>query len=83
MINLHPSLLPDFPGLNSIAESLEANRSVGVSLHHVNENMDEGPPIYKCALPLNSNFSVKDETLRIHSLEQHVVNCHMRLGVTA
>ena len=83
VINLHPSLLPDFPGLNSIAESLEAKKSVGVSLHHVNENMDEGPLIYKSALHLNSNFNKEEETLRIHSLEQHVVSCHIRLGVTA
>ena len=79
VINLHPSILPDFPGLNSIQKSLEIGKSVGVSLHHVNENMDEGPLIFQSALSLNKGFTLEDETLRIHSLEQHTVNCFLRL----
>lgn len=43
MINLHPSLLPAFPGLEAIEKSYEANADMGVTLHEVTEEMDAGP----------------------------------------
>jgi len=79
VINLHPSLLPAFPGLNSIEKSLKASSSVGVSLHEVNENMDEGPLIFQSALPEKNYNDLDFETDRVHSLEQQTVSAYVRL----
>lgn len=45
IVNLHPSLLPLFPGLDSIDKSFYAEAPMGVSLHSVIPAMDEGPLI--------------------------------------
>jgi len=41
--NLHPSLLPAFPGLEALEKSYEAGGSMGVSLHQVTADLDAGP----------------------------------------
>lgn len=43
IINLHPSLLPLFPGLDSIEKSFQSESDMGISLHTVIPAMDEGP----------------------------------------
>lgn len=46
IINIHPSLLPDFPGLNAIEQALEAGvTETGVTIHYVDEGIDTGPVI--------------------------------------
>ena len=46
VVNIHPSLLPKYPGLNAYEKSFKAEEKVnGVTLHFVNEKMDEGPII--------------------------------------
>lgn len=46
IINIHPSLLPSFPGKDAIGQALEANVSVsGVTVHYVDAGMDTGPII--------------------------------------
>lgn len=42
IINLHPSLLPKFPGLNAIEQAFAAQEEIGVTLHWVNEILDGG-----------------------------------------
>jgi phosphoribosylglycinamide formyltransferase-1 len=79
IINLHPSVLPDFPGLHSIEKSLKARRSVGVSLHHVNENMDEGPLIFQSSLNIQEGLELDLDIQRVHSLEQVLVGNFLRL----
>lgn len=81
VVNLHPSLLPHFKGLDSIKRSLRAGHSVGASLHFVNEKMDEGPLIMQSALPLKTEFKDHEfETRRVHALEQRLVSTYLRLG---
>ncbi|MBN8537906.1 MAG: phosphoribosylglycinamide formyltransferase [Deltaproteobacteria bacterium] len=43
IVNLHPSLLPAYPGLDSIENSFKDKAAMGVSLHLVTPEMDEGP----------------------------------------
>ncbi|WP_096155810.1 phosphoribosylglycinamide formyltransferase [Bacillus sp. FJAT-45066] len=46
MINIHPSLLPAFPGLDAIGQAIKAKAEVtGVTVHYVDEGMDTGPII--------------------------------------
>lgn len=53
MINIHPSLLPSFPGLDTHARALEAGvRVTGCTVHFVRPGMDEGPIIIQAAVPV-------------------------------
>ncbi len=53
MLNIHPSLLPAFPGLNTHRRALEAGvRLHGCSVHFVNEELDGGPLIGQAAVPV-------------------------------
>lgn len=53
MINIHPSLLPAFPGLNTHARALAAgHRRHGASVHFVTEEVDGGPIIAQAAVPI-------------------------------
>ncbi|MDR3509904.1 MAG: phosphoribosylglycinamide formyltransferase [Caulobacteraceae bacterium] len=53
MINVHPALLPAFPGLHTHQRALEAGVKLhGCSVHWVNEGVDEGPLIGQAAVPV-------------------------------
>jgi phosphoribosylglycinamide formyltransferase-1 len=53
MINIHPSLLPAFPGLDTHARALAAGvRFAGCTVHYVRPTMDEGPIIVQAAVPV-------------------------------
>ena len=46
VVNVHPALLPDFPGLDAIGQALEAGvEETGVTVHFVDEGVDTGPAI--------------------------------------
>ena len=53
IINIHPSLLPAFPGASAYAQAYERGaKIVGVTSHYVTENLDQGPIIFKIPLKL-------------------------------
>lgn len=53
MINIHPSLLPKYPGLNTHARAIEAGDSeAGCSVHWVSEGVDEGDVIAQARVPI-------------------------------
>lgn len=53
MLNIHPSLLPAFPGLNTHARALEAGVKLhGCTVHLVTEATDEGPIVAQAAVPV-------------------------------
>lgn len=53
LINIHPSLLPAFPGLDTHARALAAGvRFAGCTVHYVRPTMDEGPIIVQAAVPV-------------------------------
>jgi len=69
MLNIHPSLLPAFPGLNAQKQALEWGAKVsGCSVHFVTEGVDEGPIIGQRAVEIAEGDTV--ETLSARILEQ-------------
>lgn len=53
IINVHPALLPSFPGLDAIGQALEHGVAItGVTVHYVDEGVDSGPVILQRPLPV-------------------------------
>jgi phosphoribosylglycinamide formyltransferase 1 len=64
VINVHPSLLPAFPGLHAIEQALEYGvRVVGVTVHFVDAGVDTGPVILQRAIELPAGTSDPEEVL--------------------
>ena len=56
IINIHPALLPSFPGLDAIGQALEHGvRITGVTVHFVDEGVDSGPIILQRPVPVPAN----------------------------
>lgn len=72
IINIHPSLLPKYKGLNAIERSYEAgDDKVGISIHYVDNGIDTGPLIAQFSTPRLPHDSLKDIEAKIHQLEHH------------
>ncbi|HKF83191.1 MAG TPA: phosphoribosylglycinamide formyltransferase [Solirubrobacterales bacterium] len=53
IVNIHPALLPEFPGLDAIGQALEAGvQETGVTVHFVDEGIDTGPVILQRRVPV-------------------------------
>ena len=69
ILNIHPSLLPDFPGLDAQRQALEHGvKMSGCTVHFVDETLDGGPIIAQRAVPVMEDDTV--ETLSARILEQ-------------
>jgi phosphoribosylglycinamide formyltransferase-1 len=66
IINIHPALLPAFPGLNAQGQALAAGVKVtGLTVHFVDEGLDSGPIILQQAVPVLDGDSVESLSERI------------------
>lgn len=73
ILNIHPSLLPDFPGLDAIGQALEGGVSeTGVTVHFVDEGMDTGPIIMQQAIHILAEDTKETLTERIHHIEHQL-----------
>lgn len=73
IVNIHPSLLPAYPGLNSVQRALAAGEAeVGVTLHHVDEGMDTGAIIAQQAVPCHAGESLDALMQRVHATEHRL-----------
>ena len=71
MINLHPSLLPDFPGANAVADTLAAGATVtGATIHIVDEGVDTGKVLTQVSIPVALGISETDLQEQIKLVEQ-------------
>lgn len=69
IINIHPSLLPAFPGLHAQKQALEAKvKTAGCTVHYVDEGCDTGPIILQASVPVLENDT--EESLSARILEQ-------------
>ena len=60
IINIHPSLLPAFPGASAYAQAYErGTKIVGVTSHYVTENLDQGPIIFQDSFKFDPNDTLE------------------------
>ncbi len=70
IVNIHPSLLPKYKGLDAIKQALDNHETtLGVSIHYVDEGMDTGEVIAQKSIYINENNQLQDVEKQIHSLE--------------
>lgn len=70
MINIHPSLLPSFKGMNAIEKAYESGvKFAGCSVHYVRDDVDSGPIIVQAITEINSEETLSDVENKIHVLE--------------
>ena len=74
MINLHPSLLPEFPGKDGIGDAFRAGvRETGVTVHFVDAGVDTGPIIAQERLMINPAEPLESLEEKIHLLEHQIL----------
>ena len=74
MVNLHPSLLPDFPGKDGIGQAFRAGvQETGVTVHFVDAGMDTGPVIAQKRVSIESGESLASLEAKIHLLEHELL----------
>jgi len=70
IINLHPSLLPSFPGKDAIGQALNYGvKYTGVTVHFVDEGMDTGPIIQQKVIPIDQDETIDSLTNKVHKIE--------------
>ncbi|MET3854209.1 phosphoribosylglycinamide formyltransferase [Rhizobium sp. OAE497] len=80
MINIHPSLLPLFPGLHTHQRAIDAGmRIAGCTVHFVTEGMDEGPVIGQAAVPVLSGDTADTLAGRVLTVEHQLYPQALRL----
>jgi phosphoribosylglycinamide formyltransferase-1 len=73
VVNIHPALLPAFPGLDAIGQALAAGaETTGVTVHFVDEGVDTGPPILQRALPVPPGCGREALERTVHALEHEL-----------
>jgi phosphoribosylglycinamide formyltransferase-1 len=73
MLNIHPSLLPKYQGLNTHARAIDAKDDEhGVSVHFVTEELDGGPVILQAAVDVHSDDDAKKLAERVQT-QEHII----------
>ena len=73
MINIHPSLLPKYPGLKTHEQVIANNDAEhGVTIHSVSEELDGGPIIAQSKIVVHKNQQLEDLIERIHKIEHKI-----------
>lgn len=73
ILNIHPSLLPKYPGLDTHARALAAgDREHGVTVHFVTAQLDGGPAVIQSTVPVLPGDDVASLSARVHAAE-HII----------
>ena len=80
IVNVHPALLPAFPGLDAVGQALEHGVAVtGVTVHFVDEGVDSGPIILQRAVPVPLDRDREALEQAIHGVEHELLPRAIRL----
>ncbi len=83
IINIHPSLLPSFPGPQAYRQAYEHGvKIIGVTAHFVSMHLDEGPIIAQASAPIRSHCTLKDLVVLGQKLEASTLLKGVRLYLT-
>jgi phosphoribosylglycinamide formyltransferase-1 len=85
IVNVHPSLLPAFPGVRAIEQALEYGvRLMGVTIHFVDEGVDSGPILLQEAFdPVPYSGDIAAVERRVHEIEHRLLPRAVRLIAAA
>jgi phosphoribosylglycinamide formyltransferase 1 len=73
ILNIHPSLLPAFPGLDAQRQALEHGvKLAGCTVHFVDEDLDAGPIVLQMAVPVRDDDTVESLSARILAEEHRI-----------
>jgi phosphoribosylglycinamide formyltransferase-1 len=80
VINVHPALLPAFPGLDAVGQALAYGVKVfGVTVHFVDEGVDTGPVLLQRAIELPAARDSEEVLERLHPIEHDLIVEAVRL----
>jgi phosphoribosylglycinamide formyltransferase-1 len=80
ILNIHPALLPAFPGLESWKQALDAGATeAGCTVHFVDEGMDTGPILLQEAVPILAGDTAQSLHARIQMVEHRLYPAAIRL----
>ena len=79
ILNVHPSLLPAFPGASSVADALDWGAKVtGVTVHLVDEELDHGPILAQEAIGIADDDDWDSLEARVHAVEHRLLPAALR-----
>ena len=80
ILNIHPSLLPLFPGLHTHQRAIDAGMKIaGCTVHFVTEGMDEGPIVAHAAVPIVAGDTAETLASRLLTVEHRLYPAALRL----
>ena len=83
VVNLHPALLPSFPGANGIRDAFDYGVKVtGVTVHYASEVFDEGPIIAQEVVHIAEDDTVESLEAKIHAAEHRLLPAALQLIAT-
>lgn len=73
IINIHPSLLPNFPGLHGVRDAFEAGvGETGITIHYIDKGIDTGPIIRQEKVQRTDKDTLESLEAKIHALEHRI-----------
>jgi phosphoribosylglycinamide formyltransferase 1 len=80
ILNIHPSLLPAFPGLEAQRQALEHGvKFTGCTVHFVDENLDAGPIVLQAVVPVRDDDTTESLSARILAEEHRIYSEAVRI----
>jgi phosphoribosylglycinamide formyltransferase-1 len=80
VINVHPALLPSFPGIDALQQAIDhGSKITGVTVHFVDEGVDSGPIILQRPVPIPPSRDLAEAEKAIHATEHALLPETIRL----
>lgn len=80
ILNIHPSLLPAFPGLEAHRQAIEHGvKFAGCTVHFVDENLDAGPIVLQAVVPIHDDDTPETLAARVLSAEHRIYSEAVRI----